>query len=92
MSDHLPPQELQGHTPQTQLPQHSGEPARAEADHSSADDGFGQGPDEDAEPENASSSEGASFPAPPRMRAFMKDPDTFLHQRPRLTTISEMRR
>ena len=56
----IPPQELQGHTPQKQLPQYSGEPARA--------DGFGQGPDDGAEPENASASEGASFVVGPRSR------------------------
>ena len=87
----IPPQELQVHTPQTQLPQHSGEPARAGADHFSTDDGFGQGPDDGAEPENASASEGASFPVTPRMTAFLQDPDTFLHQRPSLATIDEMR-
>ncbi len=76
------PQELQGQPPSTQLPPHSGEPAMTN---------LFSGPDDGARQENASSSEGASFPVTPRMTAFMQDPDTLFHQRPSLATIDEMR-
>ena len=77
------------YTPNT-TPPHSGEPARAEADYSSTDDGFGEGPDDGAEPENASASEIASFVGGPRMTAALQEPVTFFHQRPSLATIVEM--
>ena len=76
----IPPQELQGHTPQTQLPQHSGEPARA--------DRLGEAPDDGAA---SSASDGAYLPVPPRMTAFLQEPDTCFHKRPSLASILEMR-
>ena len=64
------------YTPNT-FPPYSGEPARAEADHSSTDDGFGQEPDDGAEPENASANEGASFVVGPRSRYVLSPAPQF---------------